>query len=122
MQHKRYSFTKSQRLLKPKEFQQVFEQQRKQFFRGIVVYYAKSPKPCSRIGLVVAKRHFKQAIVRNRIKRHMRESFRLNASLPEHYDMVLIATAKLVENEKKWPIPLILAELWQRIVAESSLV
>lgn len=122
MQDKRYCLVKSRRLLKPKEFQQVFEQQKKQYFRGIVVYYSDNSYDYSRLGLVVAKRHFKRAVTRNYIKRRMRESFRLNQQLLGHCDIILIATAKLLENEEKWPISIILAELWQRIAADSSLV
>jgi ribonuclease P protein component len=120
--NKRYAFAKSQRLLKPLEFQKVFDQQQKLYHRGIVVYFCENSDLSSRLGLVVAKRHFKKAVTRNYIKRRMRESFRLNQSALGKKDIILIATSKLIENEIKWPIPTILAELWQRLVAPPSLV
>jgi len=48
-----------------------------------------SSKP--RLGLVIAKKNVPKAVHRNRIKRLMRESFRLNPGLVERLDLVVLA-------------------------------
>ena len=120
MQKKRYTFSKCQRLLKPDEFKQVFEQQQKIYYRGVVAYYCTNNTTNPRLGLVVAKRHFKKAVTRNYIKRQMRESFRLNQSWLDNQDIILVATAKLLEKDTQCPISTLMAELWQRLATGLS--
>ena len=46
----------------------------------------------ARLGLSVAKRHWKRAVDRNRVRRLLREAFRLElANLPAGLDVVLVA-------------------------------
>ncbi len=50
-----------------------------------------------RIGFVLAKKHIKLAVQRNRIKRIVRESFRLQQTKFEAYDYVVMARASAIE-------------------------
>ena len=124
IQQKRYPFPKNKRLLKPAEYQQAFAAQKKLYHKGIIIYYCENTLKESRLGLVIAKRHFKKAVTRNYLKRQIRESFRLHQQLLEnpdsHKDIIVVATAKLIEN-KQCRISTLLDELWPRFVRASSL-
>lgn len=54
----------------------------------------------ARIGLVVAKKNIKLAVQRNRIKRILRESFRLNQHLPA-MDIVVLTRPKIDQLDNK---------------------
>ncbi len=83
-------FTKSERLLKKNEFQKVFDEDRTFRNNELLVYALPNGMDKSRIGLVVGKK-VGNAVRRNRIKRILREAFRLNKGLLRiSVDMVLI--------------------------------
>jgi ribonuclease P protein component len=71
-------FSREKRLLTPRHFKAVFDSPPARFRE-------KSPAPCAqqrsrspRLGLVIGKKSVKLSVQRNRLKRLMRESFRLN--------------------------------------------
>ncbi len=83
-------FTKSERLLKKNEFQKVFDEGRTFRNNELLVYAMPNGMDKSRIGLVVGKK-VGNAVRRNRIKRILREAFRLNKGLLRiSVDIVLI--------------------------------
>lgn len=83
-------FTKSERLLKKKEFQKVFDEGRTFRNNELLVYALPNGMDKSRIGLVVGKK-VGNAVRRNRIKRILREAFRLNKGLLRiSVDIILI--------------------------------
>jgi ribonuclease P protein component len=118
VQDKRYSFTRNQRLIKPAEYQEVFKQQKKIYSQGLVVYYYENLGPHTRLGLAVAKRYFKKAVDRNRIKRKIRESFRMQKELGNK-DVIVVATSKLREH-KPCQISSSLNEIWKKLSVTSS--
>ncbi len=67
---------KNQRLLKPAEFQRVFDSARRSRDRYFTILTRDSDHPTARLGLAVSKKTDRRAVVRNRIKRIIRESFR----------------------------------------------
>ncbi len=83
-------FPKSKRLLKKNEFQKVFDEDRTFRNNELLVYAMPNGMDKSRIGLVVGKK-VGNAVRRNRIKRILREAFRLNKGLLRFgVDLVLI--------------------------------
>ena len=101
------TFPKEERLRKRKDFDRVFKEAKA--FKGTIfnVYVASNSLGHPRIGIVVGRK-FGGAVQRNRIKRLLRESYRLNKGLVEGgIDMVLLpkpgreANFKLVEEEFK---------------------
>lgn len=74
----KFNFGKNLRLLNAKEYQQVFDNVTWKVSSSHFVFLsAKNLLPQPRLGLVIAKRHVRTAVQRNRIKRILREQFRL---------------------------------------------
>lgn len=76
-------FSRRQRLLKAAEFEAVFAHRcnvRTAFFQVMAM---PNGLGYSRLGMIVAKRHFPRAVDRNHVRRQIRETFRqLAESLP----------------------------------------
>lgn len=75
-----------------KEFQHVFQKGKSFANRQLVIYFLRKPEQQHfRIGLSVGKR-IGNAVVRNRIKRYLRQAFHeLEKDVNEVYDIVIIA-------------------------------
>ena len=85
-----YSFPASLRLKRKREFDRVFSARCSVADGRLVLYAQPNGRTDSRLGLVVSKR-VGNAVTRNRIKRLLREAFRLNrSSLPVGYDFVCV--------------------------------
>lgn len=85
-----YKFTKAERLLRKKEFDRVFSEGKVFKNKILVLYVALGVRKCSRLGLVVSKK-IGNAVCRNRVKRLLREVFRLNKNmLTINVDIVII--------------------------------
>ena len=82
-----HTLPKSERLCSQKALQKLFGGER----RSVSVYpiravYADSEEPGIRIMVSVGKRHFKRAVKRNRVKRQLREAYRLNKQILQRVD------------------------------------
>lgn len=88
---KSQSFDKSCRITKRVDFLSVYEKGRRYFFRYFVIYIKKNDKNTSRLGITVPKK-VGSSVVRNRIKRILRECFRrVKFDFKENYDIVINA-------------------------------
>ncbi len=67
------------RLRKPAEFATVYRSGRRLNRGPLRVVWRRNDLDTARLGLAIARRPLKSAVVRNRIKRLCRESFRLNS-------------------------------------------
>lgn len=84
-------FKKTSRLLGPSQFNPVFQHASfKLSSRFLLILAIRSGNP-ARLGMVIAKKHIKSAVQRNRIKRLIRESFRIKAEEFGTIDMVVLA-------------------------------
>lgn len=83
-------FRRAHRLSKNSEFQDVFNARMRKSDGPLTLYTRPSDLPHSRLGLSVSRR-VGNAVKRNRLKRLIREAFRLNRhAFPAPYDMVVV--------------------------------
>ena len=83
------AFPKSLRLLRRADFRQVYEQGERRSAPLCTAFFRANGLPETRLGITLP-RALGHAVVRNRIKRRVREVFRLNrAAIPGGWDIVL---------------------------------
>ncbi|MCW8957180.1 MAG: ribonuclease P protein component [Gammaproteobacteria bacterium] len=87
----RARFSRRARLLKPAEFSRVFDQAIRSSDRLFIILARLNDKQSPRLGLAISKKNARLAIDRNRIKRIIRESFRLNQLKLPAADFVVMA-------------------------------
>lgn len=75
-----FRFTRQERLTKKREFEKVFQEGKVIKNGKIVLYVMPNSLGVSRLGLVVSKK-VGNAVRRNRVKRLLREAYRLNKHL-----------------------------------------
>jgi len=86
------SFAKKSRLLNAGDYKAVFvNAQYKASCRHFLVLAVNNGSLSARLGLVIAKKNVSLAVQRNRIKRRIRDSFRLNSALLSSLDLVVLA-------------------------------
>jgi ribonuclease P protein component len=104
---KSHPFSKSHRVRSRREFSAVFHTKTRQSRGPLVGYALPTERPTPRLGLSVPK-HVGTAPRRNRIKRMLREAFRLmQHDFPRPYDLIIVVRP----HE-----PMILAE-YQRLLS-----
>ncbi|EIJ42039.1 ribonuclease P protein component [Beggiatoa alba B18LD] len=95
----RYVFSRQQRLLKAADFKKVFEKSYKSGDRYFTVLARANGLSQARLGLAIAKKQMKLAVMRNRVKRLARESFRLHQHTLAGLDCVVLARQNLADIE-----------------------
>lgn len=91
---KPFSFPKSSRLISNKQFKAVMSGGLRASDGPVILYICENQSGHSRLGISVAKASG-NAAVRNRLKRLVRESFRLNQhQIPSGFDYLLMISPK----------------------------
>jgi len=111
----RLSFPLRLRLTKPAEYRQVFEQPQKNTDRYFTVLSIRNKLDHPRLGLAIAKKNIKQAVRRNKIKRAVRESFRLNQHQLGNIDIVVLARRDAASVSSK-RLMAVLQKHWQKLI------
>lgn len=86
----------SESIKKNSDFQHIYQSGKSYANRYLVMYVVESEKSCTRLGISVSKK-VGNSVVRHRVKRLIKESFRLNLEqFKTGYDIIVIArsTAK----------------------------
>ncbi|URJ29775.1 ribonuclease P protein component [Blochmannia endosymbiont of Camponotus sp.] len=103
---------KRARLLTVNEFVFVFKNPERIKTTGITLFSRPNQLGYPRIGLAVSKKYVKHAYERNRIKRHMRETFRINQHNLLSKDFVLTINSKEIIRFKNNALIKELEKLW----------
>lgn len=91
MTEPRATFRPHERMNNPKDFRRAFERKRPASDPFMVVYGAENGLDHARLGISVAKKKIRKACDRNRVKRLVREAFRLNkVEIPTGIDFVVV--------------------------------
>ncbi|MBN1830050.1 MAG: ribonuclease P protein component [Deltaproteobacteria bacterium] len=92
----KHSFGKDERVRKRRDFQQTYSVGERIATRHFVILLNRNPLGTSRLGITVTKK-IGSSVTRNRIKRLVREFFRLNKeALPASHDIIFIARRSVV--------------------------
>ena len=91
---KRFSFPKKKRLVSNSQFKAVLARGRRRSNGVLMLYMMENELEYSRLGVSVGK-SYGNAVVRNRLKRLMREAFRQNQQrIPVGFDYVLMISPR----------------------------
>ena len=107
-------FRACNRLKRPEEFKQVFSSKRRSSDHCFLFLAHRNGFDWPRLGLAVPKKHIHSAVERNRLKRIIRESFRLKQKKLKGNDIVVVIRNKLDVNKEN--IESILAKHWDKVI------
>ena len=108
-------FDKSKRLLNAAAFKAVFDQvDAKVSRRHLLMLTRKNGLQHPRLGLVIAKKNVRLSVQRNRVKRIIRESFRLRQNSLPAVDIIVLARKGLDQLDNA-ELHKELEKMWQRL-------
>ena len=94
-------FSKSNRLTKAAEYQRVFDSSQRFTDKYFLILASQNELDIARLGLAISKKRLRSAVLRNRIKRLVRESFRENKTTLAGKDIVVLAGKGIATGDKK---------------------
>ena len=110
------AFGKNRRLLKSSDYTEVFDNNSVRVAHpNLLILSEPNGTETSRLGLVIGKKNVPTAVARNKIKRVVRETFRLT-ELPVAVDLVFLARkdlGKLSSTE----LATLITQSWGRLIA-----
>jgi ribonuclease P protein component len=96
--HNTHAYGRELRLLTPSQFQTVFSNPPvKAVTAQLTMLATPNDLDHARIGVTISKKRAKTAVQRNRIKRRVRETFRLRQHKIPNFDIVVIAKQGIVD-------------------------
>jgi len=93
-------FVKSNRIVKPEDYRQVFKSSCRSVDDTFLVIAKKNDLKRARLGLAISKKNINKAVSRNNIKRAIRESFRYHKNILKGIDVVVIHRKQTTINIK----------------------
>ena len=108
-----YQFDKKRRLLNKKDYDAVFSNAYRIKNNEFIILFCRNQLGYARLGLALSKKVIPKAHHRNRMKRILRESFRLKPQLPD-LDIVVLARP-FVYQALPHQIRANLGELWDTL-------
>jgi len=85
-----FRFTQKERIALPQDFRRVMKSGRRLISKHYILFLQENERGFHRLGIVV-KKEVGPANIRNRMKRHLREFFRLNKQqIKGSFDMIIL--------------------------------
>lgn len=86
------------------QFDYVFKKRKRLYSGSLLTYYRSNQQDHPRIGVVISKRNLRFAVDRNRIRRVLKELFRLKQHELPSWDVVIVAQKGIghLKNEELW--------------------
>ena len=101
MAQKAACFSQQVRLREPAEFKRVFAKAERSTDKYFTVLAIVNELDRPRLGLAIAKKNIRRAVDRNKIKRSVRESFRLQQYEMTNLDIVVLARREAATANSK---------------------
>ena len=92
-------FTRANRLTKPSDIRAVFNSSQRCADSNFLVLVKKNGLGFARLGMAISKKTVKSAVARNKVKRLVRESFRLNRNSLKGLDLVVLARKNITYKD-----------------------
>ncbi|MDF2179729.1 ribonuclease P protein component [Aliiglaciecola sp. CAU 1673] len=108
-------FSRELRLLTPAHFENVFQQAIPAVSPQLTILAKANQLNHPRLGITLSKKRLKRAHERNRVKRIVRESFRLKQHLLPSVDIVVVGKSGLDQITNAELLSL-LEKLWKKII------
>ena len=87
----RATFRPHERINDPRDFRRAFERKRSASDAAMIVYGVENGRDYPRLGISIGRKKVRRAVARNRVKRLLREAFRLGKEeLPPGIDLVVV--------------------------------
>ena len=110
------AFGKNRRLLKSSDYTEVFDNNSARVAHpNLLILSEPNGTETSRLGLVIGKKNVPTAVARNKIKRVVRETFRLT-ELPVAVDLVFLARKDLGKISST-ELATLIQQSWGRLIA-----
>jgi ribonuclease P protein component len=109
---RRRSFSHANKLTKPAEFDRVFASKLRAVAGQFTALARENGLRHARLGLAIPRQRVRTAVARNRIKRMVRESFRIHQQGLEGLDVVVMLSRNRVRADGGAPA---LAQLWEKV-------
>nr|WP_215730929.1 ribonuclease P protein component [Pseudomonas lalucatii] len=107
-------------MLTPRQFKAVFDSPSgKAPGRNVLLLARNNELDHPRLGLVIGKKSVKLAVERNRLKRQIRESFRLNQDALAGWDIVVVARKGLGDLQNA-ELAHQFGKLWKRLARDKA--
>lgn len=110
-------FRPHERINDPADFRRAFDRKRSVSSAAMVVHGVENHRDFPRLGISVGRKRIRSAAARNRVKRVLREAFRLSkAELPAGIDLVIVPRdPKLTFAEARHALPALAQALARRL-------
>ncbi|OYT95554.1 MAG: ribonuclease P protein component [Pseudomonas sp. PGPPP3] len=113
-------FCREKRLLTPRHFKAVFDSPSgKVPGKNVLLLARDNGLDHPRLGLVIGKKSVKLSVERNRLKRQIRESYRLNQEVLNGWDIVIVARKGIADLDNP-ELAQQFGKLWKRLARSKS--